>query len=624
MNGKLFAFLAVLTILGASFSCCTFTEQQEPDESLTVTLIAVAVIAVVAVQAGWQIHELQTSSDVSVQSYDRLAEANQITAMSEVAAKFTANSNANYAQIWSMTKEHWVRQAELEAYAQWESGKSYNPDSVLTEARAYENNSVMSANALAQFDSFLDTISDRTKEWQSDTTDTMKDKMEISYVLGNTKISSKDGRFGGDVLSVADSRNGTGQVYIGTIGDGYIVTEDSYDAGYIYNFGSPTTIRSEDGSVYNIPTGKTSISSLTGFRPGIYTLNNAIIGGDTLSRTVGPSSIAPKAGLAMDVNGSSSVAVYNGSGITYGTDMFDSVSLQIKPDGIPSGHSAPDAVDLTGVLSAYQKLIDRLYWTTVSANVAASGVWSVYDRADAKDYHVTTLMESNNYRSSVLSEEMNEVLTLSAMKQLAEYYDSHDGDLSGLKIGLYGDGMENVPFARGSISDRFGNVLYSDVIFTPFFQQDDTVLERNSDYTIDQDTTVAIWADGQELNSWYADGMEADGYETMFLEKGAVLRVSQLAICDFDGMHNQSTVELKVNKVTYIEPEEIDIPELMVDEVTKNPLMAICVVIGAIVLLIGAVRRDPLFVMFGIGLIAFGLFLSGYVVDWFSKLRVIP
>ena len=37
MNGKLFAFLAVLTILGASFSCCTFTEQQEPDESLTVT-----------------------------------------------------------------------------------------------------------------------------------------------------------------------------------------------------------------------------------------------------------------------------------------------------------------------------------------------------------------------------------------------------------------------------------------------------------------------------------------------------------------------------------------------------------------------------------------------------------
>ena len=618
MNDKLFAVLAVAVVLGACFTCCFTTEQEEPDESLTVVLIALAVVAAVSFTAGWYLHDLQTSSDPSVQSSDRLAEANELTAMADVASKFTANANLNYAQIWSMTKEHWVRQAELEAYSQWESGKAYDPNSVLTESRAYENNSVMSANALAQFDSFLDVISDRAKEWNDDTTGTMAGKMGIGFVIGNTELKTDSGRFDGKVISVADSRNGPGQVYIGTIGDGYIVTEDSYDAGYIYNFGSQTTIRSSDGRTYTLPSGKTPISSLAGFRAGIYTVSDAMIGGDTLSRVMGPSAVPLKAGLAMEIDGNTNVAVLDSDRVAYGSNTYDSVSLKIIPEDIPSGHTAPDAVDLTKVLSAYQKLIDKLYWTTVSANAAASGVWAVYDRADAKDYHVTTLMESNSYDSSVLTKEMNEVLTLSAMKQLAEYYDEHEGDLSGLDIGLYGDGMDTV-FVRGSVIDRYGNTVYSDVIFTPFFQNDDVILEKGSDYTVDQSTTLAIWADGQELNSWYAGGMNASGYETMFVDEGTVFRITQLATCDSDGMHNQASVTMKVNKVRYIEPEKVSIPEMVVDKVVDNPLMLVCIIAGALITLMGALRRDPVFIVIGIGAIAFGLFVSDSVVQWFQK-----
>lgn len=99
----------------------------------------------------------------------------------------------------------------------------------------------------------------------------------------------------------------------------------------------------------------------------------------------------------------------------FGNGTYNGVSFKVVPSDIPSGEDAPEAVDLTPILKAYQKLLDRIYWTSVSANNSASAVWSIYDRADRKDYGVTTLMASNVYDSAVLSEGMNEILTLSAM-----------------------------------------------------------------------------------------------------------------------------------------------------------------------------------------------------------------
>ncbi|MDC7950995.1 hypothetical protein PAA26_02805 [Methanomassiliicoccaceae archaeon COG_1] len=206
------------------------------------------------------------------------------------------------------------------------------------------------------------------------------------------------------------------------------------------------------------------------------------------------------------------------------------------PEDIPSGEQAPGKVDLTPMLRAYQTLLDRLYWTSVSANNAAGAVWNIYDRADAKDYGVSTLMSSNVYDSVVLSEGMNEILTLSAMQQLATYYDANGDDLKDLQIGLYGEGMD-APFVRGSILDEFGNTVYSDVIFTPFFQSDSVVLERCIDYTVDQNCLVAVWTDGRELSSWYADAMRSEGYETAFIEKGYTFQITQLGKCDSTGEH---------------------------------------------------------------------------------------
>lgn len=631
MNNKLFAILAVAVVLGASLTGAMATKPEEEPDELVVTGMAVAIVLgvvfasgfAIGAQTGWMLHDMSASSTADAQAYDRLAEANEITAVMEVASKFTTNANYNYAQIWGMTKEHWIRQAELEAYSQWETGKAYDPNLILKESYIYENNSTMSANALAQIDSFLNgTISDRVAMWQSDNASavSMKDKMGISFFIDSNKLESRTGSFSGDFISIADSTGKTSEIYIGTIGEGYIVTESDYDAGFIYNFGAPTTITGE-GKTYNLPTGKTNLSSLTGFKSGIYKVSNAMIGGDTLSTIIGPNAVKLKSGLAMNVNGTTSVAVWDGSNVVYNGGTYNVVKLQVKPDDVPADHNAPDMVDLTGVLKAYQQLLDKLYWTTVSANTAGAAVWEIYKQADNKDYHLTTLMNNNNYESPVLSKEMNEVMTLSAMKQLAEYYDANKGDLSDLTIGLYGTDATDVPFIRGSIVDKYGNTIYNDVIYTPFFYKEDTVLEKGVDYILDQTATVAIWANGQELSAWYASGMNATDYETLFLDEGYTFKISQMAVCGSDGMQNQSKVNLNINKVRYIEPEDTKLPD-PIHQATSNPLLWICVVIGALITLFGAIRRDWRFIILGIGIIAFGVFLSGPIVEWFNSFKL--
>lgn len=290
------------------------------------------------------------------------------------------------------------------------------------------------------------------------------------------------------------------------------------------------------------------------------------------------------------------------------------------PEDIPSGEQAPGKVDLTPMLRAYQTLLDRLYWTSVSANNAAGAVWNIYDRADAKDYGVSTLMSSNVYDSVVLSEGMNEILTLSAMQQLATYYDANGDDLKDLQIGLYGEGMD-APFVRGSILDEFGNTVYSDVIFTPFFQSDSVVLERCIDYTVDQNCLVAVWTDGRELSSWYADAMRSEGYETAFIEKGYTFQITQLGKCDSTGMHSEPKVEFKVTKVSYIAPGKVNlIDDPDADSQGRNILKTVCIAAGAILSVLGLVRRSPILVIAGIGLVVFGVFFSGTVWNWIARM----
>ena len=629
MKAKVFAIATVLTILCASCAGFACTEKQEEEDGFPPLVIALMVAGSAGAGgvAGWFLNDYFDSPETDVQPHLRLAAADNVTDVMSVASVFTANANTNYAQLWSMTKEHWIRQAELEAYTEWSSGKSYDGNSVLLGARAYENNSTMTANAVAQIDSFFDELSGKIADWG--TKDAYSGNMEVGFVFDNTAVMSTGCSWNADLISVADASGKTSEVYIGTVGENYIVTSDSYAPAYVCNFGGRTTITSEDGTTYTLESGKTYLSSLKSnvgnkpFQSGIYTVTNSVIGGDSLSSVMGESYVPLKAGLSFQTDGQSRYAVLDNGKMLFGNGTYNGVSFKVVPSNIPSGEDAPEAVDLTPILKAYQKLLDRIYWTSVSANNSASAVWSIYDRADQKDYGVTTLMASNVYDSAVLSEGMNEILTLSAMQQLATYYDANGDDLDDLRIGLYGKGMD-APFVRGSIIDEFGNKVYDDVIFTPFFQSDSVTLERGMDHSVKQNTLVAVWTDGRDLTTWYADAMQTDGYETLFIEEGYTLRISQLGICDDAGMHTEPKVEFKVTKVDYVSPGLAKLhKDHDADEGTKNWVKGICIVIGAVLALYGLVTRRYILVIGGAALIVFGLFFSDYVVNWIAgKVRL--
>ncbi len=611
------AILSVLVIVGASFGGIALTRTEEEPDGIA-PLIVLGVIAAFGggFATGWFANDYFGSDDVDTQSYLRLSAANSVTDITSVATAFTTNANANYAQLWSMTKEHWIRQAELEAYAKWGASRTYDANSVLEGARLFENNAVMTANAVAQFNSFMNELSQKVDHWNG--TDTYKDKMSVGFVLDNTQIFTRSG-INADLVSVA---KGTGKIYIDNVSDGYIMTASTdegssgYTPGYVYNFGTATTIVSDNGNSLTLSPGKNMLPD--GFRSGVYTVTNAVLGGDSFSAVVG-SDISLKAGLAMNIGSETVLAYLENGKVLCGNGSYGSVSFRVVPDGIPSGEAGPEAVELTSVLKAYQTLLDKLYWTTVTANNSSEAVWNVYDRANAKDHNVTTLMASNVYETTVLSASMNEILTLSAMQQLASYYDVNGEDLKDLRIGLYATGMD-APFVRGTIYDEFGNAVYKDVIFTPFFQSESVTLEMGIDHEVKQNCLVAIWHSGQELNSWYGEGMDAEDYETVCIGEGYTLKMTQLAICNSDGMNNQAKLDLQVSKVNYLQPEKIDLTDDPDAKVSGgNILRLICVVAGSILAVLGIVRRNPVPVFVGLGVIVFGVFFADSLWERIGK-----
>ena len=613
---KTFAVFAVMAILCASCAAVAFTEPEEEPDEIAPVIIAVALlgVGVTGFMTGLIVGNV-VSGDTDVQPYLRLSAANNVTDVMSVASAFTANTNANYAQLWGMIKEHWIRQAELEAYAEWQNGKTYDGNSILEGARAFENNSVMTANAVAQFNSFFDQVFKKVTDWN--TKETYKDKMSVGFILDNTEKLTKSG-VNADLVSVA---KGTGQIYIGDIQEGYIVTADTtvseksaaYQPGYVYNFGTTAaTLVGENGTTYTLNAGKNMLSD--SFKPGIYTVTDATLGGDSISAVMG-SDITLKAGIAMQTGSDITLAYMDNGRIASGTSYYEHLYFKVVPDDTPDGEDKPDAVEITNILTNYQALLDKLYWTSVNANNAANAVWDIYDRANAKNHEVTTLMSSNVYDVAVLSASMNEVLTLSAMQQLSEFYDEYGEDsLKDLKIGLYATGMD-APFVRGNILDEYGNVLYRDVIYTPFFQSDSVTMEMGVDLEVTQNCLVAVWNSGQELNAWYDSNMKSEGYQTIMIGEGYTLQNTQLATCDSDGMHNQSKLDLKVSKVNYIAPEDIDLSKDPDYTAEKNLLKAICIIAGAILAILGLVRRSPIYIIAGLGLIVFGAFFADTVWD---------
>ena len=115
--------------------------------------------------------------------------------------------------------------------------------------------------------------------------------------------------------------------------------------------------------------------------------------------------------------------------------------------------------------------------------------------------------------------------------------------------------------------------------------------------------------------------MRTDGYETLFVEDGYTFQITQLGVCDGSGMHSEPKVDFKVTKVDYIAPGKANLTDDPdADSAGKNVLKIVCIVAGAILAVLGFVRRSPVLAVAGIGLIVFGAFFADSVWNWIARM----
>ena len=109
----------------------------------------------------WDSNDSFNQSDEAI----RNVEASIMYETFHTAIPIYANSMENYANIWPLTSEHFVRQAELASASYWNGTDAYDSSMVLNGSGVYINNSVMMANASEHFNEQFEAVSETIKKW---------------------------------------------------------------------------------------------------------------------------------------------------------------------------------------------------------------------------------------------------------------------------------------------------------------------------------------------------------------------------------------------------------------------------------------------------------------------------
>ena len=172
-------------------------------------------------------------------------------------------------------------------------------------------------------------------------------------------------------------------------------------------------------------------------------------------------------------------------------------------------------------------------------------------------------------------------------------------------------------FVRGDIVDSTGEVLYDDVIFTPFYRQATTLTVGSN--SVQREATIAIWGDGENLSSW--DGItDASRAKLESIGSGYTLVIAE--------MENKgqmvNSVDLSINDIEIIDPGQlIHTPNKDGADNDLDKIIMLVLVLFGILAILSGWRSDSYVVMVvGAIMIIAGLLLSGTIEDlledWFG------
>ena len=223
-------------------------------------------------------------------------------------------------------------------------------------------------------------------------------------------------------------------------------------------------------------------------------------------------------------------------------------------------------------------------------------------------------MVPNNYEDMQLTQAQKVLITILAMEQLASFWDESS---ESLKEGEYVMSDSLALFVRGDIVDSTGEVLYDDVIFTPFYRQATTLTVGSN--SVQREATIAIWGDGENLSSW--DGItDASRAKLESIGSGYTLVIAE--------MENKgqmvNSVDLSINDIEIIDPGQlIHTPNKDGADNDLDKIIMLVLVLFGILAILSGWRSDSYVVMVvGAIMIIAGLLLSGTIEDlledWFG------
>lgn len=562
------------------------------DDAVFITLFILS-----AVETGWIIGDLivNHTGDDDGQDDDIVRENEANTVAESIINNITNYHTAmsGYNQIWKLTNEHFIRQAELASSEFWEKDAEFDSTLILEASGVYINSAYMLDNAASQINAMFDLVSDSLGMWND--TEVYADRMTVELNWGSGSMSTKDSLKMSVGSAVPDVQDGHDKVFL--------TDESTIWAS------SSTTITSDDGIELQLERGYTDLTDIEGFEDGVYALGSGVSYCGDILGIIDIEAAPLYAGVVMGCEDTAKLATYDDGGIIVDESRGSSVSLTIHPDGAES-----KTTDLTPILEDYSALMETINWTMTNAISAAGSIWSIFDRAGQASVYLSTLMVPNNYEDMQLTQAQKVLITILAMEQLASYWDE-SSEL--LKEGEYVMSDSLALFVRGDIVDSTGEVLYDDVIFTPFYRQATTLTVGSN--SVQREATIAIWGDGENLSSW--DGItDASRAKLESIGSGYTLVIAE--------MENKSqmvnSVDLSINDIEIIDPGQlIHTPNKDGADNDLDKIIMLVLVLFGILAILSGWRSDSYVVMVvGAIMIIAGLLLSGTIEDlledWFG------
>ncbi len=591
------ALLAVLIVSAAVVPAAVESDDTDENapalgiEPITTLIVITFIMGAVTGFFGHMAYEkLTTQGADDTDKYVRGQEAKVVSASIMSGLAYYDNALANYSQIWPLTNEHHIRQAEITASFNWSKDASYDPGMILENSAFYTNASYMLRNASAQVNSHFDNLNERLQLWNQ--TDVYKNKMnmEIKYGLDSIQSASSIGVAVGTAVDATAQKN---KVYL--------------TGGDLWVFGGSATLTGGGKTIF-LSQGCNDLDSISGFSEGIYTLqaDRSYSGG--LLPVVDVNAAPVMTSLVLKAGNDTKLAKLTSQGIVVDDVVRENISIAIHPDGAES-----ETADITSLIADYDELLKSIRQSIVKASNAAATVWNIFDKAGESNVYLTTLMMPNQYENINITQAQQEVLTVLSMEQIVDYYNAHGGDI---KSGEYTFSKDSLTlYVRGDLCTADGKKLYENVIFTPFVYGQDMALSVGKN-TLNQPGIMAVWSlDGTPLSAWNPGTSMNDAKQVM-MSQGYMLDIYEM----YYDSAPATSVNLEITKLKLIDPSPFPDPD-PIDPVPSDGLTLeqiikiICIVVGVLMILGGLLARfNWTLIIVGVIVIAGGLLLAGPIV----------